>query len=246
MEMEGLADQGRPYVVQEIDSAWVAVSSFHASLDILFIYKHHNIMEPQDKDYLVMVDRGHDQNTPGKRSPDGTFLEWKFNRDLGDRVIRELQSQGIPVVIVNEGDGYLSLRDRWKKAGELAGKFDGKSMLISIHANAAGDGKRWARARGWQIHVHPQASASSKELASCLAEAAKNEGLKVRRPLPAQLYWEDRFAILSPSPLFSAVLVENLFYDNKDDLAILQSEEGKERLARVIVEGIKYYIEKRP
>ena len=39
-----------------------------------------------------------------------------------------------------------------------------------------------------------------------------------------------------------AVLTENLFQDNREDVAILQSEEGRQRIVELHVEAIKNYI----
>ena len=38
------------------------------------------------------------------------------------------------------------------------------------------------------------------------------------------------------------VLVENFFYDNPDDLRFLESEEGRELVTKVIVEGVTEYL----
>ena len=42
----------------------------------------------------------------------------------------------------------------------------------------------------------------------------------------------------------AAVLTENLFMDNAEDVEVLLSEEGKARLADVHVKAIKAYVEK--
>ena len=42
--------------------------------------------------------------------------------------------------------------------------------------------------------------------------------------------------------LCPAVLTESLFYDNKGDLAILKSAEGKERIVQAHVDGIINYL----
>ena len=35
----------------------------------------------------ILIDNGHGENTPGKRSPDGKLKEWAYTRDIADRVI---------------------------------------------------------------------------------------------------------------------------------------------------------------
>ena len=43
----------------------------------------------------ILLDPGHGSDTPGKRSPDGRFREYAFNRDIAARVASELTSLGL-------------------------------------------------------------------------------------------------------------------------------------------------------
>lgn len=40
----------------------------------------------------ILIDPGHGVNTPGKRSPDGSFLEYAFNRDIAQRLATSITS----------------------------------------------------------------------------------------------------------------------------------------------------------
>lgn len=40
----------------------------------------------------ILIDNGHGNDTPGKRSPDGRLLEWAYTREIADRVAARLQS----------------------------------------------------------------------------------------------------------------------------------------------------------
>ena len=42
----------------------------------------------------ILIDNGHGENTPGKRSPDGTFREYAYTREISDEVVRELAKRG--------------------------------------------------------------------------------------------------------------------------------------------------------
>ena len=53
--------------------------------------------------------------------------------------------------------------------------------------------------------------------------------------------WEEEFYILRKS-WCPAVLTENFFFDNKTDLAYLQSVEGKRAIVTTHVEGIVEWI----
>ena len=35
----------------------------------------------------VLIDNGHGENTPGKRSPDGRLREWAYSREIADMVV---------------------------------------------------------------------------------------------------------------------------------------------------------------
>ena len=42
----------------------------------------------------VLIDNGHGENTPGKRSPDGRFREYKYNREIAAAVVEHLKLRG--------------------------------------------------------------------------------------------------------------------------------------------------------
>ena len=43
----------------------------------------------------VLIDNGHGENTPGKRSPDGRLREWAYSREIADLVVAGLRKLGI-------------------------------------------------------------------------------------------------------------------------------------------------------
>jgi len=47
----------------------------------------------------ILIDNGHVSDKPSKRSLDGRFLEWKYNRDIARRVTSELTALGRSNVI---------------------------------------------------------------------------------------------------------------------------------------------------
>ena len=48
----------------------------------------------------ILIDNGHGQSAPGKRSPDGRFLEFQFNRDIAAHVASKLTSLGLNAEII--------------------------------------------------------------------------------------------------------------------------------------------------
>ena len=203
----------------------------------------------------ILIDNGHGLNTPGKRSPDGQFLEAIYNREIAKRIVAELQNKGYDAELLVPEDNDISLEERVRRvnniclaSGQSCPTRSGISptptghpnvILISIHVNAAGDGTRWHTATGWSCYTckgHTQ----SDTLADSLYQSAKQH-------LPDQRIrtdytdndpdWEENFYILRHS-LCPAVLVEQFFMDNKKDLAYLISDEGKRNLIDVIVGGV--------
>ena len=91
---------------------------------------------------------------------------------------------------------------------------------------------------------HYETERSESAPATCLCEAAAKyfKDLRIRTDFSdGDPDFEESFYILRQTSC-SAVLVENFFYDNPDDLRFLESEEGKELVTKVIAEGITEYV----
>ena len=67
----------------------------------------------------ILLDNGHGIQTPGKRSPNGTLLEYKYTREIVDLIIKELQNRGLQAVKLVPEDDDISLSQRVKRANEL-------------------------------------------------------------------------------------------------------------------------------
>lgn len=189
----------------------------------------------------VLIDNGHGENTPGKRSPDGRLREWAYSREIADRVVYELRKRGIDAERIVKEDMDVPLSERCKRANAIYKETGKKAILISIHCNAAGSGASWMNAKGWSVFVSNNASARSKSLATSLCEVAESLNLVVRRPAPKQPFWQQNLAICRDTNC-PAILTENFFQDNREDVDYLLSREGKEAIVRIHVEGITKYL----
>lgn len=189
------------------------------------------------KTMKVLIDNGHGENTPGKRSPDGRLREWSYTREIADRVVYELRRRGVDAQRIVKENIDVPLSERCRRANAIYRETGKKAILVSVHCNAAGSGADWMQARGWSVFVSENASAASKKLAVCLAGAAVSENVKVRPQAPGQLYWQQNLAICRDTAC-PAVLTENFFQDNKEDVDYLLSEEGKNMVVQIHVEGI--------
>ena len=171
-----------------------------------------------------------------------TFYEWKFNREIAIPLVEELKKRGYDAErIVTEDAHDVTLSERVRRVNAWCKKLGRKNViLVSVHANAAGNGG-WYNARGFSVFCAKIASDASHRLAQSLYAAAEERGLKGNRSVPKSRYWEANFTIIARTNC-PAVLTENLFYDNKEDLAILKSEEGKKKIVDLHVEGIINYL----
>lgn len=191
----------------------------------------------------ILVDNGHGEETPGKRSPDGSFREYSWTRKLASRIVEGLLNRGYEAECLVPEERDVPLSERCRRVNSICAQVGHTNvLLVSVHVNAAGNGGGWMTARGWSAHVSLNAGAGSKKLARILIASAEKEGMKVRKYSPQEPYWAQNLAICRNTAC-TAVLTENLFMDNRDDLAILNSESGIESIVSVHVNGIVNYIE---
>ena len=191
----------------------------------------------------ILIDNGHGHNTPGKRSPDGKFREYAYNREIAKRIVADLIDRGYDAELLVPEEEDISLNERVRRTNEHC-QILGKSnvILVSVHVNAAGNGSKWTNATGWSVYTCKGQTASDK-LAECLCEAAiKNfPGRRIRTDYSdGDSDWEENFYILRHS-VCPAVLTENFFMDGLD-LEFLQSKAGKQAIVDTHVEGIIEYI----
>lgn len=193
----------------------------------------------------ILIDNGHGSNTAGKRSPDGLFREYAYTREIAAEVTYQLRRKGYDAELLVPELYDVALIERVHRVNVKC-QSNGASnvLLVSIHCNAAGNGKEWKSARGWEAWTSPGQTEGDK-LAECLYESAL-ESFAPGTPIRSD--WgdgdfdkENHFTILSKT-LCPAVLTENFFQDNKEDVEFMQSESGKKAIVRCHVNGIINYI----
>ena len=190
----------------------------------------------------ILIDNGHGIDKAGKCSPDGSFREYKYAREIAERLVSELRKLGFDAERIVTEEKDISLRERCRRVNAVCDELGTKNViLVSIHCNAAGNGSKWMNARGWSAHVSLNASTKIKAFARTLIKAAEEEGLKVRKYAPQMPYWEQNLAICRDTRC-PTVLTENLFQDNKEDVAFLISETGKNTIVGLHVKGIVDYL----
>ena len=190
----------------------------------------------------ILIDNGHGHDTPGKRSPDGTLLEYSWARTVSCMICDLLQAEGYDAKLLVRELWDVPLAERCRRANQHNKK---DTILVSVHINAAGKGDKWTKARGWSIFTTKGITEADR-----LAECIWNQANKTfRSPLSVRSYsnakmghdYEENFYILLHS-YCPAVLIEHFFMDNKEDCAYLKTKEAMVTCAEVAVAGIKEYL----
>lgn len=63
----------------------------------------------------IFIDNGHGQFTAGKRSPDGEFREYYYNRIVARRVTSKLKELGYDAELLVPEDDDISLTERYRR-----------------------------------------------------------------------------------------------------------------------------------
>lgn len=184
---------------------------------------------------LIILDNGHGNNTPGKRSPiwkDGSRLyEWEFNRKVTREIKKRLDNLGIECILLVPEEYDVSLQERCIRANEIY-KNRKDAILFSIHANAGGG-------TGWECWTSV-GETKSDHYAKLLYISAGNylRGWRLRCDYSdGDPDWESQFYILRHTNC-PAVLSENMFMDTERDCKFILSDEGIETIAALHVDAI--------
>lgn len=168
--------------------------------------------------YLYIIDVAHGKDVPGKQSPDGRHKEWLWSRIFAQALLELLHDNGIKAIIPVNIDTEPGLIERCHRYNDIIGN----KIMISIHNNAAGNGSVWKSARGFEIWTSPGQTTSDK-----VADIFANH---IKENFPALPFRTDttdgdpdkesRFTVLIGTRC-PAILIENLFQDNKQDVDLL-------------------------
>lgn len=197
-------------------------------------------------DRLILIDNGHGRETPGKRSPDGKLVEATYTREIASKVVYGLRKLGYNAELLVPEIYDVRLLERVHRVNVKCQSLGRENVLcVSIHCNAAGNGKEWLKATGWEIWTSP-GKTESDVLADHFVTMAKRhfEGQTIRewKKVDGERDKEARFTILTDT-LCPAVLTENFFMDSKKDVKYLQSDEGRSAVVRCHVDAIVSYLE---
>lgn len=199
----------------------------------LLIFEKGKSKEETTMSKRVVLDPGHGVETPGKRSPDSSYLEYQFNFDMAKRVKHILTGYGVEVFMTREDEHDLSNTERAEKSNEWS-----PDLFVSFHSNAAGDGSKWMNARGYGIYTSKAGDTAARNIAAkAILARAEEAGVALWGGGLHHELWTVLAKTNAP-----AVLIEHLFHDNKEDLELLKSDAYREILAEVDAKGILDYL----
>ena len=197
--------------------------------------------------YTWILDPGHgglgpggEYLTPGKRSPHVPpgIYEGELNRQVAALVVGKLYNVESPVTstITNPGPVNAGLRARVEYIRGLQ-KARNNCVVISIHANAAGNAKRWYPANG-AVVFHNRYDKKGKHLAQWMIESLDTwTTLNVDRGVKTA-----NFRLLSCAAAgVPSVLVECGFMTNEADAELMASYMGRESIAKAISDVIQNF-----
>lgn len=186
---------------------------------------------------------------PGKRSPifdDGKtqFFEYEFNRDVVEKIIKELKKNGVKYfdVVPDFNDVGSFLEERVDRANKF--KTDLPKIYVSVHSNAgpAASASDWIADSINGIETwYASNSTRGKKLAAVfqkhliLKTGFKNRNLKSTAEKP--LY------VLEKTTM-PAILTENGFYNHKTQVKELMKDSVRQKIADAHVAAIMEIEEK--
>ncbi|MBD8526794.1 N-acetylmuramoyl-L-alanine amidase [Pseudomarimonas arenosa] len=228
-----------------------------------------------DRKIVVAVDAGHGGEDPGAKGPSGT---WEKNITLS--VARELAKQinaepGFEAYLVRDGDYFIPLADRYKKARKAQA-----DLFISIHADAfhkstvagasvfmlsqrgaSSEAARWLASKENQSDLVGGVSLEDKDntLAAVLLDLAQSATLKASSDVANSVLSglkrvgkthkpqveQANFVVLR-SPDVPSILVETAFISNPTEEKKLNDPNYRRRLAGAIVDGVRDYFQTQP
>lgn len=188
------------------------------------------------KNLTIILDAAHGEETPGKRSPDGKFREYKWSRDRIKELTTLLKKEGFEVFESNPSNKEIGLSKRAENANKISRS---KKVLISLHVNAAGNGVDWMTARGYSVYT-TKGKTNSDKVAEIILQNFIKDFPELRGRFDksdGDLDQEENFTVIYKANC-PAVLVEWLFQDNKEDVELLQSEEVNKRFTESLFKSI--------
>jgi N-acetylmuramoyl-L-alanine amidase len=201
--------------------------------------------KPKSK-YLWCLDNGHGKQQAGKRSPRFTWkgkevqlLEYQFNRDIVERIMKGLDQYGISYfdIVPDYNEVGSFLKGRVERANKKTSSLP--KIYVSVHGNAGprshGD---WTSASGIETWYHSRNGAKIAAIFQRFLTTAlpdwRNRHLKST---------EIKGIYVLKHTSMPAILTENGFYNNLREAREMMEDSVRQKIADAHINAI-LYIEK--
>lgn len=171
----------------------------------------------------IAIDPGHGGRDPGAVANGLREKDINLHVGLGVAYRLETEYEDVEVLRLRIGDETVSLRERTDKANVW-----GADFYFSIHSNAGGGA-------GFESFRHPSAGERTKEIQYTIHDELMKFYHQFGRPDRGKK--TANFHVLRETKM-SAVLIENLFVDNKEEADLLRKVAFRNELTDAIVEAV--------
>ncbi len=206
---------------------WAA--SYNADNQLVFSFLDPYQAKPADNAFgvslegaVIVLDAGHGGEDPGAVGSSKQYTEAVLNLILARKIQRQLEELGATVIMTRTEDTEVLLDDRARLTMETK-----PDLFLSIHRNASTS----SSARGYQnFYFYP----FSKALGDAVSNTAGSLFSEVR-----EVEWYPYYVCrVSCCP---AILTENGFMTNRDDLEWIKTDNANNQCATATVAGIVDY-----
>ena len=184
---------------------------------------------------LFILDRAHGKNVKGKRSPDGTHIEWEWSDAFVDELKKDLDALNIPWAETVPEDTEPGITKRVRRANKLSENVE-VPILLSFHNNAGGG-------HGLELFTSP-----GEDESDVIAEQIAVQLIvdfpecRWRRATHRELDKEAKFTVIAGNkyikPIYWGILIEFLFMDTESDLEKLKNPKYTQRFKESILYSI--------
>jgi N-acetylmuramoyl-L-alanine amidase len=206
---------------------------------LLFSFRVHTVPTTVANKHITLVlDAGHGGNDNGATAPDGT-LEKDMNLRVCKRIAALAREYNVTVIQTRPDDKYINLVDRAAIADKQP-----NAVMVSIHVNKNSPAAKTADGMTVKenvardgveffISTHHKNPAECQLLASAIGSRMMADGIKTNV--------RQKGLIVTGRTQRPAVLIELGNMDNALDLALINSDEGVDKLSRDILTGVAAY-----
>lgn len=191
------------------------------------------------KNVIIILDPAHGADVKGKRSPDGSHLEYIWSRARVKTLRTVLTALGYEVYVTTESENEPGLSKRKNFATQL--RKGERKLLLSPHNNAAGSDGKWHDARGYAVYTTKgitKADTCADIIFKQFKEDFPDFKARLYKDKDLERDFEENFTVLMGAD-YMGVLIEWLFQDNLKDTELLKDPDVNKRFEDSLVKAIE-------